>query len=624
MAIANGNVGTVTKSTSNTSTTITTAWDSGSGSDRILLVNVAYEDGGDASEANRKRIDWITYNGVDLTLAGATYQAANASREQHEVWYLLDPTSGSNNLVVQFLNPTEDGVVIIAAKVYTGVSAIGAVAQNILATNSASETVTSTALTFTSATARAHIGLAMATAGMGPIDSVSGWTVDHEDEQGTVDGGSALSLGYYDTNAASAKTFTWSPGASTSGSRYWGFVAVELIPVVAAAITTDSPTYLASDVDTTRTITVTRGGNFPTTPTATLAGVSLTRVSSLNDVAVFNVPATSLFEFGQSFAAVRWKTNLTLAVTDSSGTMNATIQIYPPIEDHFDTLAGGAFDYAPTAPNASANGDDCYIDRYSGDGEGLPIIAGYQGSTIPTRVLFRVYDVSASTWLTAIDHTFDRTVGDGELYDTFTGSGNLTSHTPDTQLYSRPWVLGKDVSTAAVTPSDANVQITGGQLVISGANQGADYNLGDTDFDLSVVWAVEATESRWALHVRRVDDTEHVHIFVRSDGTMTVNHRVDSVNVGVNGTNSVSGLTFVAGTIYRIRLGVSAQQIQVYVDDVLTLDVTTNVAINSRATKFGIFSGSASYIPVKFNEVNAYSSYTPAARLLTFGPVVTF
>ncbi len=623
MAIANGNVGTVAKSTSNTSTTITTAWDSGSGSDRILLVNVAYEDGGDASEANRKRIDWITYNGADLTRAGATYQAANANREQHEVWYLLDPDTGSNNLVVQFLNAAEDGVYIIAAKVYTGVSAIGAVAQNILASNSAAETITSTALTFTNAAARGHIGLALSTAGMGPVDSVSGWTVDHEDEQGTVDGGSALSLGYYDTDAASAKTFTWSPGASTSGSRYWGFVAVELIPLVAAAITTDSPTYLASDQTTTRTITVTRGGDFPSTPTATLAGVSLTRVSSSGDMAVFNVPSTSLFEFGQPFAAVRWKTDLTLRVTDSGGDMDATIQIYPPIEDHFDTLAGGVFDYAPVS---SANGDDCYIDRYSGDGEGIPIIAGYQGSTVPTRVLFRVYDTSGSTWLTAIDHTFDiaASAGDGELYDTFTGSGNLTSHTPDTQLYSRPWVLAKDVSTASTTLDDANVQVTGGQLVISGANQGGEYNLGDTDFDLSVVWAVEATDSRWALHIRRVDDTEHVHIFVRKDGIVSVNHRVGSVNQSVNGVASVSGLVFTEGNTYRIKLAAAGPQIQVFIDDVLTLDVTTAVAINSRATKFGIFSGSSSYIPVKFNEVNAYSSYTPAARLLTFGPVVTF
>lgn len=624
MAIANGNVGTVFMGTTNTSATTTTAWDSGAGSDRILLVDLSYEDGGDASEANRKRVSGITYNGDALIKAGATYQAANASRDQKEVWYLLDPDTGSNNLAVTFSNPAEDGVVICTAKIYTGVASIGAVAQNILATNSASETVTSTTLTFTSATSRAHIGLALATAGMSPIDSVSGWTVDHEDEQGTADGGNAIALGYFDTNAATSKTFTWSPGVSTSGSRYWGFTAVELIPVVAAAITTDSPTYLASDQTTTRTITVTRGGNYPSAPTATLAGVSITRASYTGDVAIFNVPATSLFQFGQSFAALRWKTNLTLTVTDSGGPMNATVQIYPPIEDHFDTLAGGTFDYAPTAPNASANGDDCYIDRYTGDGEGLPIIAGYQGSTIPTRVLFRVYDVSASTWLTAIDHTFNRLISDGELYDTFTGSGNLTAHTPDTQLYSRPWVLGKDVSTASATPSDANVQITGGQLVISGANQGADYNLGDTDFDLSVVWAVEATDSRWALHVRRVDDTEHVHIFVQKSGTIQVNHRVGSVNVGVNGTNSVSGLTFTDGTAYRIRLGVSAQQIQVYVDDVLTLDVTTNVAVNSRATKFGIFSGGASYVPVKFNEVNAYSSYTPAARLLTFGPVVTF
>ena len=236
MAIANGNVGTVYKSSSNTDTTITTAWNSGTGSNRILMVDLSYEDGGDASESNRKRVEWITYGGVDLTKAGATYQAANANRDQKEVWYLLAPASGSNNLVVSFLNPAADGVVIIAAKVYTDVSAIGAVAQNILASNSAAETVTSTTLTFTSATSRAHIGLALSTAGMSPIDSVSGWTVDHEDEQGTVDGGNAIALGYFDTDAASSKTFTWSPGASTSGSRYWGYTAVELIPYVANTV----------------------------------------------------------------------------------------------------------------------------------------------------------------------------------------------------------------------------------------------------------------------------------------------------------------------------------------------------------------------------------------------------
>lgn len=630
MAIANGNVGTVTKSTSNTSTTITTAWDSGSGSDRILLVNVAYEDGGDASEANRKRIDWITYNGVDLTLAGATYQAANANREQHETWYLLDPDTGSNNLVVQFLNASVDGVVIIAAKVYTGVASIGAVAQNILASNSAAETVTATALTFTAATSRAHIGLALSTAGMSPIDSVSGWTVDHEDEQGTADGGSAIALGYYDTDAASAKTFTWSPGASTSGSRYWGFVAVELIPAVSGSITTDSPTYLASDPGTNRYITVTRGGDFPSTPTAKIVGVTpnLTRISTVGDVAVFTVPSTSLFEFGQDYAAIRWKTNLTLRVTDSSGDMDATIQIYPPIEDHFDTLAGGAFDYAPTSPNASANGDDCYVDRITGDGEGLPIIAGYQGATVPTQVKFRVYDVSASTWLTAIDHTFDiaSASSDGELYDGFADvdGTDIDDHTPDTQIINRMWVIDRDVSTASA-PTANSVEIQSNKLKITAANAGCSYDTGDTDADITVYWLPTGDDNGFSIHARRLDDTAHIHAFIREDGTLTINQRVNSVNVGLEGTTSVDYGQFPL-ELAAINLKVTGSQVQLLVNDVVVLDAQSNVAADSSATLIGIFAGGASRITngVRINSMNAYSGFDPTVRTLSFGAVVTF
>jgi hypothetical protein len=342
---------------------------------------------------------------------------------------------------------------------------------------------------------------------------------------------------------------------------------------------------------------------------------ALTSVSGA--VATLTLGAGSINNYDDSNATwelIRWNQALTLTVTDGDGSGTDTITITPPVDDHFDTL--GASGVYVTSPGGS--GDDSYVHVVSGDGEGLPILADLQGNTVPTVARFLCFDVTADKWLAQIEHTFDvaSVALDGEYADAFTGTNGtlITAHTPDADVVGRGYTIEKD---RASSPAVSNaVTIESNRLYINDANEGAVIDVGTTEPDYSVDW-VCATGKEFILQVRRLDDTEHIHLYVKqSTGLIRVNERVADANIGVVGTNEAT-YTFVDGATYRFRIQVVGLQITVSVDDVQQVQVSSTRVANDHATKVGLFAAGAGTFPAIFDNTNAYSDYSAVALTIS-------
>ena len=362
----------------------------------------------------------------------------------------------------------------------------------------------------------------------------------------------------------------------------------------------------------------------PVDVSAAVTGSGATRTLTLPALSS-TTTVSSWDDSNATWEKIRWGQAITLTVQDDDGTDTDTITITPPVSDHFGTLAGGVFDYAPTG---AADTDDCYVHVASGDGEGLPIIAGFQGNTVPCVVHFMTFDSSANKWL-ALDYATDNGLRQfniatltGAYADTFTAANDtvITDHTPTTNTVGGSYTIEKDVSTAAAVANAVTIQSD--RVRINDPNEGFVKFVGTVEPDFSVDWVLQPgdTAKSALIHVRRVDDTEHVHVnFVQSSGLIRVNERVASVNIAITGDNDTTYTAgFLANTTYRLRVLVEGSVISVYVNDVLQVQCTSTRSPSSSATKVGVFSsGGAGAVPVYFDDANCETDYS-GVRTLTF------
>lgn len=127
-----GSVGTFTSATSASSSTF--AHDA-TGAD-VLVVMATYQDGGVG-----RTISGITYNGVALTKIAA---AGPLFAMRAEMWYLVGPASGSNNIVISYtgacVNHAHAGVNLVGVDT---ASPIGTQSSTTSTAHSVSRTVTS-------------------------------------------------------------------------------------------------------------------------------------------------------------------------------------------------------------------------------------------------------------------------------------------------------------------------------------------------------------------------------------------------------------------------------------------------------------------------------------------------
>lgn len=421
--------------------------------------------------------------------------------------------------------------------------------------------------------------------------------------------------------AVTAAITTWSGSANSHG------YTLEFTPAAVITVSVDDDT-----PSPTQAIVITKsGGNWSGTPTATLtdnngANVAMPALTSVSGaVATLTLGAGAITNYDDSNATwelIRWNQSLTLTVTDSSGSGTDTITITPPVLDHFDTLAGGAFDYAPSG---SANGDDCYVHIVTGDGEGLPIIAGFQGNSVPTTVRFMVFDVSADKWLTAVSNTFDvASATAGDTYDTFTGANDtaLNSHTPDADAVGDGWTIEAD-KPSNPAPTSGDVTIQSNRLSIVDNTVGGSIDLGVTDFDITWDYiSGTSTSEEWTAYLRRVDGDNAVTVYVRrATNTVRVVSRVAGVGTALTNTLIAAvntPVTIANSTTYEFRAVLSGSDFSLYVDNVLTGTYTIPVAAAATATRFGLYSSIATPSnPITFDNVNAITGYASPSNTIT-------
>lgn len=541
-------------------------------------------------------------------------------------------TSSESSVTVDFNGSDYATAVAVAYESTTGWPAIGSVLVGSTTGNSSTAGGSTRWIAHTmvaSGNLALQLNVKPTTTSISGFTPTSGWTQASFATAGTSTSIAACSQYQKITGNASANTTTLSGDSATAAVST---LFVEFAPAANITVSVNDST-----PEPTQAITITKtSGNWVGTPTATLGGVAMPALTSVgSNTAVLTLGAGDITNYDDSNATwelIRWNTALDLVVTDNSVQSNAvSITIQPPILDHFDQLAGGVFDYAPTG---AADNDDCYVYIASGDGEGLPKIAGFQGNTVPSTVRFMVFDVSGAKWLACTTgdgiETFNtaQQLLSGDTADSFTETSDtaLSSHTPDTDAVGNGWTIEAD-KTANPAPSAGTVMVIGAtdRLTITGNTSGGSIDLGTTDMDVS--WDVitgTSTGEEWTAYLRRVDGDNGVTVYVRRTTNMI--RCVNRVSgVGTNLTNTlISGTntpyTFANSTTYSFRAVVSGQDLNVYVNDVLvgTYVVPTTPAAN--ATRFGLYSSVATpTYPIYFDNFNAVTGYVAPSATMTLG-----
>ena len=95
----------------------TFAFDSGSGSNRILIIGFANYD----ETVNDRQVSAITYGGQSLTKHTASVADNATDSGRSELWYLINPPTGSNNVAITFAGANDIANSDLFLAIFTGV-----------------------------------------------------------------------------------------------------------------------------------------------------------------------------------------------------------------------------------------------------------------------------------------------------------------------------------------------------------------------------------------------------------------------------------------------------------------------------------------------------------------------
>lgn len=195
-------------------TTLTWSHNS-SGSDRLVLVGISWQD-----SADEETLDSVTYDGTAMTLVGSTPLSA--------IYSLVNPPTGSKSIVATWSGSNVKGAVGASAS-FTGVNQTAPLEAAVTGTgHSTSPSVNALGLP---ATIFSLVGVDAASSTV-TLTAGSGMTQQWNDNAGS-SGALTLTQGGASTRAASggARTIGW----TLSASRDWGLVAVAIRPKVQLA-----------------------------------------------------------------------------------------------------------------------------------------------------------------------------------------------------------------------------------------------------------------------------------------------------------------------------------------------------------------------------------------------------
>lgn len=180
-----------------------------SGSDRVLFVATT------ARQSAGQTVTGVTYNGVALTKVDGVNQGTNTIR--HELWYLIAPATGANNVVVTWSASVAAASYVINS--YTGVHQTTA-----LGTHAATSGLSTSPSTSVSSAADELVVDAL-----GHRENSTATKDASQTLRGSISSGSGSS--FTETNCseeagAASVTMSWALGTSVS----WGLIAVPVKP----------------------------------------------------------------------------------------------------------------------------------------------------------------------------------------------------------------------------------------------------------------------------------------------------------------------------------------------------------------------------------------------------------
>lgn len=361
-------------------------------------------------------------------------------------------------------------------------------------------------------------------------------------------------------------------------------------------VISNTPTLTMDDVvpGTATTFTLT---GFPIAPTGALVNGQTEAITGGATTSGGTVVAIPLADFApaQAHVATQWNTNVTARVSIGSFYAEDTVQVTPPVTEHYGALISG-FD-AANVPGAAAIGDYLYIDAALVDVVADYELAFVQGQTFPLTIPFMLWDVSAGAWLDPVNYEITGESLNFIFYDAFTDTNGTVpaSHTPDIDEYGEGWSAVEKEETATPTPS-GSVTIQSNELSIGGDYRGISTSVGNPEHVARAYWRVAATDDALSFNFARVDADNHVTAWLRQGGNYSLIQHHNGADAGGAMTGST---TFTVGETYLIEVERDSDNVAyLTIDGLLRLVYPLPHAVSGLAYRIGLYSNAnTTYIP---------------------------
>jgi uncharacterized repeat protein (TIGR01451 family) len=426
-----------TSSTSKTSSTgsVTLSHTTGTGSNRLLLVGVSFQKNG----VTDRQVSTVTYSGQSLTRAGFGQNAADAE-DRAEIWYLMNPPSGTANVVVTMTGASNPESIVVGATTFTGVhqttplgTAVGTGVPDGSGAGSPSVTVASATGQLVFDTVAVDQGAT--------LSENSGQTQRWDVSTGT---GTEDTRGAASTKAGAASvTMAWTSGDT---SQAWAIVAVPIRPAPAGVTNTSftqSPVMASNfvmpgggSINVTTYVNVT-SGSMPASPNITaVLKYGATSIATLSSP-TYNSGAGTLTWTGALASGVTVPAGQALALEITTNQSGVGFQI------RYDSSTYPSRVSLPTTTVINLTGLQVYDAPYPG---GNPVSSPYPGQTVYVRV--SATDPFGAADITSVALTLSGTpVTLGDTY--------VVASTMDGKTYEYAWTTP---STAAPCPVNATVK----------------------------------------------------------------------------------------------------------------------------------------------------------------------
>ena len=457
-----------TTSTDGSGTSFTFSHTTGTGTNRLLLVGVSMQQGGQS-------VSGVTYGGISLTQVSFRSNGTGGTSTRMEIWQLVNPPVGVTNVVVT-LSATSQAA--IGAATFSGVdqttpfgtfvSATGnSATPSVIATSAAGELVFDTMSSRNGATATQGAGQTLL------------W---QDTAQANVTGGGSTEPG------AASVTMSW-----TAGNNVWAIGAVPIKPasaMIKQAVFTQAPAFalpfvLASNA----TIQITNyvnvvGGTMPASPaiiaTLSAGGTPFLSLSS----PTYNSGSGTLVWSGTLPNSVNVGAGQAILLTVSNAQTNVQFSI------RYDSATYPSKIILPTASVIQVPSLGVYDAPYPG---GSPVASSFATTQCYVRVTvtdpFGAYDIAD------VDLAIDGPGTAGDKVASLTDA-NVVSSNAWSKTYEYPWQTtnvignyainvtaneGTEGITASATNTESLYSTSIGDFCWIDANANGQQDIGETD-----------------------------------------------------------------------------------------------------------------------------------------------